>query len=189
MDRVSICCSSSRRRAFIQPAASSSSRSSPSQRADQGVSIGGGGRRGGVLDPHVPRLHATPAPRAAAGAGCPGGDLRRGPPRRGQPQHPVRRPEISEAGRRGVHQWQRQHRNPRRRRSHLAQERIKENTEIFDWELSDEDRLEISQLPQHKVARVTGILCPKGVSGVHIAEVDVLETKPASPSVCNGLHS
>ncbi|PUZ47362.1 hypothetical protein GQ55_7G158300 [Panicum hallii var. hallii] len=55
------------------------------------------------------------------------------------------------------------------------QERLKENTEIFDWELSDEERLKISQMPQHKVARVSGILCPKGVSSVDIAEVDVLE--------------
>ena len=56
------------------------------------------------------------------------------------------------------------------------QERLRENTEIFDWELSDENRLKISQMPQHKVARVTGMLCPEGVSSVDIAEVDVLET-------------
>lgn len=55
------------------------------------------------------------------------------------------------------------------------QERLKENTEIFDWELSDEDRFKISQMPQHKMARVTGILCPEGVSSVDITEVDVVE--------------
>nr|CAB3487181.1 unnamed protein product [Digitaria exilis] len=56
------------------------------------------------------------------------------------------------------------------------QERIKENTEIFDWELSDEDRLKIRQMPQHKMATVTGILSPEGVSSVDISEVDVIET-------------
>ncbi|OEL27576.1 hypothetical protein BAE44_0011404, partial [Dichanthelium oligosanthes] len=56
------------------------------------------------------------------------------------------------------------------------QERLKENIEIFDWELSDEDRSKISHMPQHKMAVVTGILCPEGVSSVDIAEVDVFET-------------
>lgn len=55
------------------------------------------------------------------------------------------------------------------------QERIKENTEIFDWELSDEDRSKISKMPQHKMATVTGILSPEGVSSVDISEVDVVE--------------
>jgi hypothetical protein len=30
-------------------------------------------------------------------------------------------------------------------------------------------------MPQHKMARVTGILCPEGVSSVDITEVDVVE--------------
>ncbi|CAN6270021.1 unnamed protein product [Urochloa humidicola] len=55
------------------------------------------------------------------------------------------------------------------------QQRLKENTDIFDWELSDEDRSKISQIPQHKMATVTGILCPEGVSSVDIAEVDAVE--------------
>nr|CAB3484648.1 unnamed protein product [Digitaria exilis] len=54
-------------------------------------------------------------------------------------------------------------------------ERIKENIEIFDWELTDNDRLKISQMPQHKMAIVTGILSPEGVSSVDISEVDVVE--------------
>lgn len=57
----------------------------------------------------------------------------------------------------------------------FKRERLKENTMIFDWELSDEDRLKISQILQEKMATVTGILCPEGVSSVDIAEVDAVE--------------
>ncbi|TKW04663.2 hypothetical protein SEVIR_7G123100v4 [Setaria viridis] len=32
----------------------------------------------------------------------------------------------------------------------LKRERLKENMEIFDWELSDEDRFKINQISQHK---------------------------------------
>lgn len=58
----------------------------------------------------------------------------------------------------------------------FKKERLKENIEIFDWELSDEDRLKISQIPQHKNVTVLGLLCPEGISSVDISEVDVVET-------------
>ncbi|KAF0890280.1 hypothetical protein E2562_002693 [Oryza meyeriana var. granulata] len=54
-------------------------------------------------------------------------------------------------------------------------DRLKENIEIFDWQLSDEDRLKISQIPQHKKVSVLSILCPDGVSSVDLSEVDVVE--------------
>jgi len=57
----------------------------------------------------------------------------------------------------------------------FKRERLEENTMIFHWELSDEDRLKISQMLQQKMATVTGLLCPDGVSSVDIAEVDVVE--------------
>jgi 3''-deamino-3''-oxonicotianamine reductase len=57
----------------------------------------------------------------------------------------------------------------------LRKERLEENIEIFDWELSDEDRLKISQIPQRKLSTVKNILCLEGVSSVDILEVDVLE--------------
>jgi 3''-deamino-3''-oxonicotianamine reductase len=57
----------------------------------------------------------------------------------------------------------------------LRKERLKENVEIFDWELSDEDRLKISQIPQCKLITVKNLLCPDGVSSVDISDVDVLE--------------
>ncbi|CAL5016725.1 unnamed protein product [Urochloa decumbens] len=57
----------------------------------------------------------------------------------------------------------------------LKRERIKENMEIFDWELSDEDRFKISQIPQHKKVTVTDILSPDGASSVDLAELDVVE--------------
>lgn len=58
----------------------------------------------------------------------------------------------------------------------FKKERLKESIEIFDWELSDEDRLKISQIPQHKNVTVLGLLCPEGISSVDISEVDVVET-------------
>ncbi|PUZ47365.1 hypothetical protein GQ55_7G158600 [Panicum hallii var. hallii] len=57
----------------------------------------------------------------------------------------------------------------------LKRERLKENMEIFDWELGDEDRFKISQIPQHKRVRVTGILSPEDASGVDLAELDIVE--------------
>ena len=57
----------------------------------------------------------------------------------------------------------------------LKRERLKENIEIFDWELSDEDRLKIGQIPQHKLITVQNLLCPEGISSVDISDVDVLE--------------
>jgi len=58
----------------------------------------------------------------------------------------------------------------------LKRERLRENMEIFDWELSDEDRFKISQIPQHKRVRVTVMLSPEGTSSVDLAELDIVET-------------
>jgi diketogulonate reductase-like aldo/keto reductase len=57
----------------------------------------------------------------------------------------------------------------------LKRERLKENMEIFDWELSNEDLSKINQLPQHKTNRVTGILSPEGISSVDLADIDIIE--------------
>ncbi|KQJ82855.1 hypothetical protein BRADI_5g11620v3 [Brachypodium distachyon] len=57
----------------------------------------------------------------------------------------------------------------------MKKDRLKENIEIFDWELTDNDRLKISQIPQHKKVTVLSILYPEGVSSVDLAEIDVVE--------------
>jgi diketogulonate reductase-like aldo/keto reductase len=57
----------------------------------------------------------------------------------------------------------------------LKRERLKENIEIFDWELSDGDRLKIGQIPQQKLITVQNLLCPEGISSVDISDVDVFE--------------
>ncbi|CAN6237041.1 unnamed protein product [Urochloa humidicola] len=57
----------------------------------------------------------------------------------------------------------------------LKLERLKENMEIFNWELSDEDRLKIGRIPQHKRVRLTGIVSPEGAPSVDLAELDVVE--------------
>ncbi|XP_048557634.1 D-galacturonate reductase-like [Triticum urartu] len=58
----------------------------------------------------------------------------------------------------------------------MKKERLQENLEIFDWELTDEDRFKITQIPQYKKVTVLAILCPEGVPGVDLSEVDVVET-------------
>lgn len=57
----------------------------------------------------------------------------------------------------------------------LKRERLKENIEIFDWELSDEDRFKIGQIAQRKLVTVQNLLCPEGISSVDILDVDVIE--------------
>lgn len=58
----------------------------------------------------------------------------------------------------------------------LNRERLKENIDIFNWELSDGDRLKIGrQIPQRKLITVQNLLCPEGISSVDISDVDVLE--------------
>jgi diketogulonate reductase-like aldo/keto reductase len=57
----------------------------------------------------------------------------------------------------------------------LKRERLKENLEIFDWELSDEDRFRIGQIAQRKLVTVQNLLCSEGISSVDISDVDVLE--------------
>ncbi|CAD6260733.1 unnamed protein product [Miscanthus lutarioriparius] len=57
----------------------------------------------------------------------------------------------------------------------FKRDRLKENMEIFDWELTNEDRRKISQISQQKRVTVLGILCPDGVSSVDLAELDIVE--------------
>lgn len=55
------------------------------------------------------------------------------------------------------------------------QERLKENLQIFDWELTDEDRFKISQIPHHKkFAGFTYIFKPEG----EFTSVDISEINP-----------
>ncbi|XBI56251.1 hypothetical protein VPH35_037883 [Triticum aestivum] len=58
----------------------------------------------------------------------------------------------------------------------MKKERLQENLEIFDWELTDEDRLKITRIPQYKKVTVLAILCPEGDPSVDLSEVDVVET-------------
>ena len=57
----------------------------------------------------------------------------------------------------------------------MKKERLKENIEIFDWELTDEDRFKIAHIPQQKKVTVLAILSPEGVPGVDFSEIDVVE--------------
>jgi len=56
-------------------------------------------------------------------------------------------------------------------------ERLKQNLEIFDWELTEEDRFKISQIPQKKVIKATsGLFSEEGeFTSVDPAELNIVE--------------
>ncbi|WVZ85821.1 hypothetical protein U9M48_032689 [Paspalum notatum var. saurae] len=55
-------------------------------------------------------------------------------------------------------------------------ERLKQNLEIFDWELTEEDRLNISQIPQKKVVMHTVLFSPEGeFTLVDPADLNIVE--------------
>ncbi|KAL6838329.1 hypothetical protein ACP4OV_031833 [Aristida adscensionis] len=55
-------------------------------------------------------------------------------------------------------------------------ERLKQNLEIFDWELTEEDRFKISQIPQRKVASVLLLFLKEGeFTSVDLSDIEVVE--------------
>ncbi|KAL6838332.1 hypothetical protein ACP4OV_031836 [Aristida adscensionis] len=55
-------------------------------------------------------------------------------------------------------------------------ERLKQNLGIFDWELTNEDCLKISQLPQKKVATTTLLFPQEGeFTSVDLSDIDIVE--------------
>lgn len=55
-------------------------------------------------------------------------------------------------------------------------ERLKQNLEIFDWELTDDDRLKISHIPQRKVVEASGLFSQEGeFTCVDPAELNIVE--------------
>lgn len=59
----------------------------------------------------------------------------------------------------------------------FSKERLKENLEIFDWALTDDDLLKISQNPQKKVVKAIGILFPTEgeFTSVDPSDIDIVE--------------
>jgi len=58
-------------------------------------------------------------------------------------------------------------------------ERLKQNLEIFDWELTEEDRLKISRIPQRRVVQATTsalLFSEEGeFTSVDLAELNIVE--------------
>jgi len=55
-------------------------------------------------------------------------------------------------------------------------ERLKQNLDIFDWELTDDDRLKISQIPQKKIVKAEGLFSQEGeFTSVDPADLDIVE--------------
>lgn len=55
-------------------------------------------------------------------------------------------------------------------------ERLKQNIEIFDWELTEEERIKISQIPQKKRVTVRDIISKEGtLESVDLSDIDCVE--------------
>ncbi|KAL6838330.1 hypothetical protein ACP4OV_031834 [Aristida adscensionis] len=55
-------------------------------------------------------------------------------------------------------------------------DRLKQNLEIFDWELTDEDRLKISQIPQRKMVKAVDLFYKEGeFTSADLADMDIVE--------------
>jgi len=56
------------------------------------------------------------------------------------------------------------------------QERLKQNLDNFDWKLTEEDRLKISQIPQMKYVTAAVLFSTEGeFTSVDLADMDVVE--------------
>jgi diketogulonate reductase-like aldo/keto reductase len=57
-----------------------------------------------------------------------------------------------------------------------SKERLKQNLEIFDWELNDDDLLKISQIAQKKTSRATDLFSSEGeFTSVDLADMEIVE--------------
>ncbi|KAF8703261.1 hypothetical protein HU200_032052 [Digitaria exilis] len=56
-------------------------------------------------------------------------------------------------------------------------DRLKQNLEIFDWELTEEDCLKISQIPQKKVVKASGLFSQEGefTPAIDPADLNIVE--------------
>lgn len=55
-------------------------------------------------------------------------------------------------------------------------DRLKQNLDIFGWELADEDRLKISQIPQRKFVTAIALFSPEGeFTSIDLSEMDIVE--------------
>lgn len=58
----------------------------------------------------------------------------------------------------------------------FSKERLKQNLEIFDWELTDDDLLKISQIPQKKMATAAILFSSEGeFTSVDLADMEIVE--------------
>jgi 3''-deamino-3''-oxonicotianamine reductase len=58
----------------------------------------------------------------------------------------------------------------------FKKERLQQNMEIFDWELTEEERQKISTIPQHKSYTVGFMLTKEGsLNSLDISDIDSIE--------------
>jgi diketogulonate reductase-like aldo/keto reductase len=55
-------------------------------------------------------------------------------------------------------------------------DRLKQNLEIFDWELTDNDLRKISQIPQKKMVTAAGLFSSEGeFTSADLADMEIVE--------------
>jgi 3''-deamino-3''-oxonicotianamine reductase len=58
----------------------------------------------------------------------------------------------------------------------FKKERLIQNLQIFDWELTEEEHAKISSIPQKKVVTTEIMLAPEGsLTSVDFADIDIVE--------------
>ncbi|KAM0871569.1 hypothetical protein ACQ4PT_039310 [Festuca glaucescens] len=59
----------------------------------------------------------------------------------------------------------------------FSKERLKQNIEIFDWELTDDDLIKISQIPQKKIVTAANVIfSPEGeFTSVNLSDIEIVE--------------
>jgi 3''-deamino-3''-oxonicotianamine reductase len=58
----------------------------------------------------------------------------------------------------------------------FKKERLIQNLQIFDWELTEEEHAKISSIPQKKVVTAEILLAPEGsLTSVDFADIDIVE--------------
>ncbi|XP_051217582.1 deoxymugineic acid synthase 1-D [Lolium perenne] len=58
----------------------------------------------------------------------------------------------------------------------FSKERLKQNIQIFDWELTEDDLIKISQIPQKKIVTVANNFFPEGeFTSVNLSDIEIVE--------------
>jgi diketogulonate reductase-like aldo/keto reductase len=59
----------------------------------------------------------------------------------------------------------------------FSKERLKQNIQIFDWELTEDDLIKIGQIPQKKIVTAANVIfSPEGkFTSVDLSDIEIVE--------------